>query len=112
MFKIRNVVQKRLVLNKNLKQSKKFALRNFNSNKIKKHMKKYIKKLKFDICIIGLGYVGLPLAITFGRKFKTYGYVNNKMKIKKLKNKIDENLQINKKFSILKNLILLIILRI
>ena len=60
-------------------------------------MKKYIKKLKFDICIIGLGYVGLPLAIAFGRKFKTYGFDNKKMKIKKLKNKIDENLQINKK---------------
>ena len=31
-------------------------------------------KLNFktiNICIIGIGYVGLPLALAFGKKFKT-----------------------------------------
>ena len=27
-----------------------------------------------SIAIIGLGYVGLPLAIEFGKKFSTIGY--------------------------------------
>ena len=29
---------------------------------------------KFKIAIIGLGYVGLPLAVEFGKKYKTIGY--------------------------------------
>ena len=30
------------------------------------------------IAIIGLGYVGLPLAIEFGKVFKTVGFDTNK----------------------------------
>ena len=30
--------------------------------------------MKFKIAIIGLGYVGLPLAVEFGKKFSTVGY--------------------------------------
>ena len=31
------------------------------------------------IAIIGLGYVGLPLAIEFSKKFETFGFdINNK----------------------------------
>ena len=26
------------------------------------------------IAVIGLGYVGLPLAVEFGKKYKTYGF--------------------------------------
>ena len=29
---------------------------------------------KYTIGIIGLGYVGLPLAIEFSKKFKTFGF--------------------------------------
>ena len=29
---------------------------------------------KYTLTIIGLGYVGLPLAIEFGKIFKTYGF--------------------------------------
>ena len=54
-------------------------------------------KSKFKICVFGLGYVGLPLAAAFGKKFKTIGYDINKKKIKLLKKNIDENYQINKK---------------
>lgn len=26
------------------------------------------------VAVVGLGYVGLPLAVAFGRKFRTIGY--------------------------------------
>ena len=43
-------------------------------------------KLKnLSICIIGLGYVGLPLAIEFSKKFKIIGYDKDKNRIKSLK---------------------------
>jgi UDP-N-acetyl-D-galactosamine dehydrogenase len=41
------------------------------------------------IAIIGLGYVGLPLAIEFGKKFKTIGYDIKKTRINELKEKLD-----------------------
>ena len=46
------------------------------------------------ISIIGLGYVGLPLAIAFGSKFNTTGIDNDNKKIKKLKNFDDPTNQI------------------
>ena len=49
------------------------------------------------ICIIGLGYVGLPLALTFSKKFETIGFDNNNVRIKNLKNKIDNNSEFSKK---------------
>ena len=47
--------------------------------------------------IIGLGYVGLPLAIEFGKIRKTIGYDLNKERIKELKSCIDRTLEITKK---------------
>ena len=44
------------------------------------------------IAIIGLGYVGLPLALAFGEKFNTIGFDINKIRIKELQNKNDSNL--------------------
>ena len=35
--------------------------------------------LKNKLAIIGLGYVGLPLLISFSRKFKVIGYDFNKL---------------------------------
>ena len=52
---------------------------------------------KFNICIIGLGYVGLPLAIQLGRHFKTTGYDSYKKRIDNLKNHLDFNGEITKK---------------
>ena len=37
------------------------------------------------IAIIGLGYVGLPLAVEFGKKFMTLGFDINLKRIKELK---------------------------
>ena len=60
-------------------------------------MKKFTINSHIKICLIGLGYVGLPLAVAFGKKFTTIGYDNNQEKIYQLKKKYDENFQINKK---------------
>jgi UDP-N-acetyl-D-galactosamine dehydrogenase len=49
------------------------------------------------ICVIGLGYVGLPLAIEFGKKFKTVGYDNDFLRVKNLNKKIDSNSEVLKK---------------
>jgi len=39
--------------------------------------------------IIGLGYVGLPLAVEFGKKIKTIGYDIKKLRIENLKKNSD-----------------------
>ncbi|MBT4951070.1 MAG: nucleotide sugar dehydrogenase [Pelagibacteraceae bacterium] len=46
------------------------------------------------ICIIGLGYVGLPLAIAFSKKFNVTGYDSNPSRIKELQNGYDKSLEI------------------
>lgn len=50
---------------------------------------------KTKIAIIGMGYVGLPLAIKFGKKVKVIGYDTNNSKIKKLNNFNDETGEIS-----------------
>ena len=45
------------------------------------------------IAIVGLGYVGLPLAVEFGRKRKVIGFDINEDRIKELKNDIDNTLE-------------------
>jgi len=49
------------------------------------------------IAIIGLGYVGLPLAIEFGKKRDVIGFDINKDRIDLLKNHTDPTLEITKK---------------
>ena len=46
------------------------------------------------IGIIGLGYVGLPLAVEFGRKYKTLGYDINSERVKSLKKGHDSTLEV------------------
>jgi len=41
------------------------------------------------IAIVGLGYVGLPLAVEFGKIYKTIGFDINSQRVKELKNAID-----------------------
>ena len=50
---------------------------------------------KPSIAIIGLGYVGLPLAIEFSKKYPTIGFDKNDERIKQLKNGIDKTLEVN-----------------
>ena len=47
-----------------------------------------------SFCIVGLGYVGLQLAINFGKKFITYGYDTSYNKVKRLKNFNDQTNEI------------------
>lgn len=49
------------------------------------------------IAIIGLGYVGLPLAVEFGKKFEVIGYDISNQRIDLLKKDEDLNLEISKK---------------
>ncbi len=51
--------------------------------------------MKKTICIIGLGYVGLPLAVEFGKKYKTIGYDIDQNRIDQLNRKIDRTLECN-----------------
>ena len=49
-----------------------------------------------NIVVIGLGYVGLPLAVKFGEKYNTLGYDINKTRISELKNNIDSTKELTK----------------
>lgn len=63
------------------------------------------------IAIIGLGYVGLPLAVEFGKKFPTIGFDINAERIEELTNFVDKTLETtsdeikNSKFLTFTNLI-------
>jgi UDP-N-acetyl-D-galactosamine dehydrogenase len=50
--------------------------------------------IKKKIAIIGLGYVGLPLAVAFSKKFKVMGFDINQKRIQELKNSHDHTLEI------------------
>jgi UDP-N-acetyl-D-galactosamine dehydrogenase len=49
--------------------------------------------MKFDIAVIGLGYVGLPLAVEFGKKFTTIGYDINSARVAELNSGVDSTLE-------------------
>mgnify|MGYP001499659799 CR=1 FL=1 len=49
-----------------------------------------------EIAIVGLGYVGLPLAVAFGKKYKTIGFDINQKRIKDLKEFNDRTLEVTK----------------
>ncbi|MDC0080735.1 nucleotide sugar dehydrogenase, partial [Flavobacteriaceae bacterium] len=51
--------------------------------------------MKVKIGIIGLGYVGLPLAVEFSNKFKTVGYDINEKRINELNNGVDSTLEVS-----------------
>lgn len=47
------------------------------------------------IAIVGLGYVGLPLAVEFGKKRQTIGFDINQKRVKELENGYDKTLEVN-----------------
>jgi UDP-N-acetyl-D-glucosamine/UDP-N-acetyl-D-galactosamine dehydrogenase len=47
------------------------------------------------ICVVGLGYVGLPLAVEFGKKAPTIGLDINKKRIEELKSGVDNTLEVD-----------------
>ena len=52
-------------------------------------------KIDRDVAVIGLGYVGLPLAVEFGKKYKTIGFDINQKRINELRDGIDITLESN-----------------
>ena len=47
------------------------------------------------IAMIGLGYVGLPLAVEFGKKYATIGFDINQSRIEQLNNGFDHTLEVS-----------------
>jgi len=54
------------------------------------------KSRKESICVVGLGYVGLPLAISFSKHFNIIGFDINPVRINELKFGIDRTKEISK----------------
>jgi len=52
------------------------------------------KSINIKIGIIGLGYVGLPLAVTFAKKYAVVGFDSNAVRISELKNGFDSTSEI------------------
>lgn len=52
-----------------------------------------IKNAEIKIGIIGLGYVGLPLAVEFGKKYDTVGFDVKKSRLDSLRSAVDETLE-------------------
>jgi len=57
-------------------------------------MKNYNHLTSKKIAVIGLGYVGLPLAVEFGKKYNTIGYDINKERVNALRECNDVTLEI------------------
>jgi UDP-N-acetyl-D-galactosamine dehydrogenase len=47
------------------------------------------------IAVIGLGYVGLPIALEFGRKFKTIGFDINEQRVEMMNNQQDPSQELD-----------------
>ena len=47
-----------------------------------------------NLAVVGLGYVGLPLAVEFGKRREVIGFDLNPSRIKQLKDKVDVTLEI------------------
>lgn len=54
-----------------------------------------IAKQDIRIAIIGLGYVGLPVAVAFGNKFPTIGFDINAQRLQALEKKLDLNNEVS-----------------
>lgn len=46
------------------------------------------------ICVVGLGYVGLPLAVEFGKQFRTFGFDINEDRLAALRSGIDSTCEL------------------
>ena len=56
-----------------------------------------MKVIDLRIAIVGLGYIGLPLAVEFGRKHKVIGFDINKKRIEELNKGVDITSELNSK---------------
>lgn len=53
--------------------------------------------MKYKIAIIGLGYVGLPLAVEFGKQYTTLGFDTNTKRLSELQQGLDSTLEVTDK---------------
>ena len=60
-------------------------------------MYKEIVNKKAPLAVIGLGYVGLPIALAFAKKIKVIGFDINKERVDKMKKGIDPSNELSKK---------------
>ncbi|MGI6341492.1 MAG: nucleotide sugar dehydrogenase [Bacteroidales bacterium] len=58
-------------------------------------MNNNIKNFEPRVCVIGLGYVGLPLARLFSTKYKTVGFDLNQSRVDELMKGIDSTLEVD-----------------
>jgi UDP-N-acetyl-D-galactosamine dehydrogenase len=56
---------------------------------------KKVENKSIVIALIGLGYVGLPLAVEFGKKYKVIGFDINEKRIRELKDGNDRTLEVS-----------------
>ena len=56
-----------------------------------------LKKKDISIVVVGLGYVGLPIAIELAKNFKVYGFDVRKKRVKDLLSNKDETCEITSK---------------
>ena len=64
-----------------------------------------IKKEEIDITVIGLGYVGLPLAVEFSKNYNVTGFDLDEIRVSEINNKYDRTNELSKNdLSDLKNL--------
>jgi UDP-N-acetyl-D-galactosamine dehydrogenase len=59
------------------------------------HVIRILKMNEIKIAVIGLGYVGLPLARLFSTKYPTVGYDINKLRVEELMQGVDNTLEIS-----------------
>ena len=53
-----------------------------------------LQNKSLTIAIVGLGYVGLPLAVEFGKHYQTIGFDINESRIKELQSGVDRTLEV------------------
>ena len=61
-----------------------------------KILKNKLLKKECKICVVGLGYVGLPVAVSFSKKYQVIGYDIDNTRINDLKRSFDKNDSIKK----------------
>ncbi len=64
----------------------------------------FLNKENVTIGIIGLGYVGLPLAVEFAKKYSVVGFDINQSRVEEIRNNIDNTLEIESRSLIRVNL--------
>jgi UDP-N-acetyl-D-galactosamine dehydrogenase len=61
------------------------------------NLEQKIEEKNVVLALIGLGYVGLPLAVEFGKKYKVIGFDINEKRIRELKEGKDRTLEVSSK---------------